>query len=224
MTLARLAPLLLATLAACQHAQWVSPYSADLQSRAADMLADLTAWEGQMRAAAGTPAADPRNPPVQAKLAAWRGEIEAMAAIELSIDPGLTSCDALAGRISGQLRTSFPILATNDTAPRLNRCETLPDIFARMQKRVADGSPPASGIGFDLIQQCQLPIPDGQFAAALQAGASKPVAFDPGVAIRCAALFEPLPGQAHGPATQALATELEAIIYREGREQAATHG
>jgi hypothetical protein len=41
-----------------------------------------------MRNAAGTAAADPRHPDVQAKLNKWSGDIEVMATIELAIDPG----------------------------------------------------------------------------------------------------------------------------------------
>ena len=74
-TVLALAALLLSD---CQQ-QWVSPYSPELQKRASDMLSDVASWEGQIRNAAGTAAADPRHPDVQAKLNKWSGDIEVMA-------------------------------------------------------------------------------------------------------------------------------------------------
>ena len=70
------------------HVQWVSPYSADLQKKATDMLPDVVARESHMRSAA-----DPRHPDVLTKFETWRGDVEAMSEIELSIDPGATVCD-----------------------------------------------------------------------------------------------------------------------------------
>jgi hypothetical protein len=59
--LARAAALFLVTLtlSGCE-VEWVSPYSADLQKRATDMLTDVVAWETHMRGIAGSGAADPR--------------------------------------------------------------------------------------------------------------------------------------------------------------------
>ena len=76
------------------------------------MLAEVVAWESHMRAAAGTAAADPRNPDVQTTLEKWHGEIEAMSEIELGIDPGSTVCDkfvaTISGSISGGLKKLLP--------------------------------------------------------------------------------------------------------------------
>ena len=79
-------PLAGALLLGCQ-VQFVSPYSADVQKRASDMIAEISAWELQMREAAGTPDADPRQPNIKAKFADWDGELEAMAAIETALSP-----------------------------------------------------------------------------------------------------------------------------------------
>ena len=57
-------PLLSALLLGCQ-AQFVSPYSADVQKRASDMISEVSAWELQMRETAGTPDADPRQPNIR---------------------------------------------------------------------------------------------------------------------------------------------------------------
>ena len=71
------------------------------------MLAEVVAWESHMRAAAGTAAADPRNPDVQATLEKWHGEIEAMSEIELGIDPGSTVCDKFVATISGSISSGL---------------------------------------------------------------------------------------------------------------------
>jgi hypothetical protein len=133
-------------LAACQ-VQWVSPYSADLQKKATDMLAEVVAWESHMRAAAGTAAADPRNPDVQATLEKWHGEIEAMSEIELGIDPGSTVCDkfvaTISGSISGGLKKLLPDTpaAGSSAATPISHCETLPGIFTRMIQQVTGSTP-----------------------------------------------------------------------------------
>src|SRR5262249_23671811 len=98
-----LAVLLVVVAVAGCHVQWVSPYSADLQKKATDMLSDVVSWEAHMRSVAGTAGADPRNPEVQAKLESWRGDIEAMSEIELSIDPGSTACDKFLATIGGAI-------------------------------------------------------------------------------------------------------------------------
>ena len=208
--LAALVPCLM-LLSGCQQ-HFVSPYSADLQKRATDMLADVTTWEGTMRNAAGTPAADPRNPDVVAKLQTWNGDIEAMAAVEVSIDPGSTVCDKLLGAIGGLVQKEMGSATTTATAagsatgsaPVAAKCETLPDIFSRMKTQVSERMPRV------LVQQCQLSwLPDAYFAAIVQnrATAGAPVAAkaqpaaaaQPGTPtpaqanlakLRCAALFE----------------------------------
>jgi hypothetical protein len=229
-------------LSAC-HVQWVSPYSADLQKRSSDMLSDVAAWESHMRSVAGTAAADPRNPEVQAKLAAWHGDIEAMSEIELSIDPGATRCDqfiaAIGGKISGTLKAALPdgTTAAGSGAPP-GHCETLPNIFTSMNKQVSAGQGDQAGVILVVLeQQCKLPwLSDEYFdnlnEARATAGASSPArpataAAKPGTPTaaqqadavsHCRTLFVPVAGEPHGNLVDSLITDLAAIIYREGRE------
>ena len=232
-------------LAACQ-VQWVSPYSADLQTKATAMLSDVVAWEAHMRSVAGTAAADPRNPDVQAKLETWRGNIEAMSEIELSIDPGSTACDSflakLDGTITDRLRKALPTTpaAAGSGIKPITHCETLPDIFTAMMQQVSDSTdtpPRPAVIPLVLDQQCKLPwLSDDYFAtlseARATAGASSPARPTPAsaqatkptrdqqsIAIRrCRALFIPPPGQVHGNLVHPLVVDLDAVIYREGRQ------
>jgi hypothetical protein len=92
-------PLFGALLLGCQT-QFVSPYSADVQKRASDMISEISAWELQMRETAGTPDADPRQPNIRAKFANWSGELEAMAAIETALNPDIIQCDRLAAAVT----------------------------------------------------------------------------------------------------------------------------
>ena len=254
--------LTMAILTGCQ-VQWVSPYSAELQKKATDMLADVVAWEGHMRGAAGTVAADPRNPDVQAKLEAWRGNIEAMSAIELGIDPGATVCDkfiaTISNGISTRLKKALPtapaaasgtssIFSAFSAPTPITHCETLPGIFTRMMKQVAPETPavPAKAgkpaipaekglIEMALEQQCKLEWLKDDYFSALQgshttAKASAPARPVPAQSvtpsratrahrrIACASLFEPSGGSKHGDLLSSLIVDLDAIIYREGRE------
>lgn len=239
-------------LFSCQ-VQWVSPYSADLQKKATDMLSDVVAWDAHMRVVAGTAAADPRNPDVEAKLETWRGDIEAMSEIELSIDPGSAACDKFLSTISGltantlrQTFSSAPALSGGSgdglTAPKVpTHCETLPQIFTRMMKQVAGSEtgsgPVTAGIPVELAEQCKLPwlsdeyfdtLREGRATAGAQSPARAPAAGAkagtpaPGqadtVKAGCRSLFEPPAGSVHGNAVASLVTDLDAIIYREGRE------
>jgi hypothetical protein len=161
-------------LSDCQQ-QWVSPYSPELQKRAADMLSDVTSWEGQMRNAAGTAAADPRHPDVQAKLQKWNSDIEVMATIELATDPRATSCDKFLAAINGSVtegiaRISPTVAAASSSsgaAPSGDFCESLPDIFERMKTQVDERFPR------DLAQQCKLPwLSDPYFKTLSEARAT----------------------------------------------------
>ncbi|HEY1930945.1 MAG TPA: hypothetical protein VGG99_02950 [Acetobacteraceae bacterium] len=193
-----------------------------------------------MRNAAGTAAADPRNPDVVAKLQTWNGDIEAMATIEVSIDPGSTACDKFLGEISTAVQSALGPTATSasGSAPIAAHCETLPDIFSRMKTQVSERMPR------DLVQQCQVPwLSDAYFAAMAQnratTGAPAPAKPQPAAAAaaqpgtptaaqaslakqRCAALFDTSTSAGgntlHGDLVGPLVTELAAIIYREGRE------
>jgi len=234
------------TLAGC-HVQWVSPYSADLEKKATDMLSDVVAWESHMRTAAGTAAADPRNPDVQAKLASWRGDIEAMSEIELGIDPGSTACDTflatISGKISGSLKNllpSVPAAASSEVKP-ITHCETLPGIFTSMTKQVTGSTADSAGIPFILDQQCKLPWLSDSYFAALQEGRATAGAASPArpaspaatagtptnvqqanAVTQCRSLFEPPNGTVHGNLVDPLIVDLGAIIYREGRQAPGT--
>lgn len=207
-------------LASCQ-VQWVSPYSASLQSKATTMLAEVSAWEIQMKAAAGTPAADPRNPAVIAQLSKWHGEIEAISQIELSIDPGSTACDAFLKQTSQAVSGVLSKLPTGPaldaagsvglSAPKpITHCETLPGIFTRMIKQVDATIPLVLG------QQCHTSQSDGYFQSLGSTGAAG--AADPSVVKTCQPLFQPPAGTAHGNLLDSLIVDLDAVIYREGRE------
>lgn len=223
-------------LAGCE-VQWVSPYSADLQKKATDMLSDVVAWEGQMRNAAGTAAADPRHPDVQAKLQTWRGDIEAMSEVEIGIDPGSTACDEFLAKISGSitdgLKKVLPtsLAAASSTLKPITHCETLPGIFTRMTKQVTTSIPAV------LSQQCQLPWLSDDYFAALQEGRATAGATTPArpasaaasagtptgnqaadAVAHCRSLFDPPPDTVHGNLIDSLVIDLDAIIYREGRQ------
>ena len=223
--------------------QWVAPYSAELQKKATDMLSEVVAWERAMGAAAGTAAADPRNPDVQAKLAKWQGEIEAMSQIEIAIDPGSTSCDkfleTIGGSLPAELKNRLPTTPASgsSTAKPLAHCETLPGIFNRMTKQVTGNTPAAPGIPFILNQQCKLPWLSDDYFNAIREGRATTGAASPArpvstsskagsptpeqqrnATIRCQALFDAPPGAAHGVLVSSLIVDLDAIIYREGRQ------
>jgi|SRR5665213_64278 len=229
-------------LAGCD-VQWVSPYSADLQKKATTMLSNVVTWESAMRSAAGSAAADPRNPDVQSRLQQWQGEIEAMSEIELGIDPGSTVCDkflaTISGSISDGLKKILPTAPTaaGSTAKPITHCETLPGIFTRMIKQVTGSTADNAGIPFILDQQCKLPWLSDDYFAALQearatAGAATPArpstvsakagtptpAQQANAKTQCSALFVPPAGSAHGNLLSPLIVDLDAIIYREGRE------
>lgn len=232
------------------HVQWVSPYSADLQKQATDMLSDVVAWEAHMRSAAGTAAADPRHPDIQAKFDTWQGDIEAMSEVELAIDPGSTACDsflaAIGGAVSDGLKKLFPNTpaAANSEIRPISHCETLPGIFTRMMRQVSnttDTPPKPAIIPLVLDQQCKLSwLSDDYFAALKEgratAGASSPArpaqaSAKAGTPTKdqqstalnnCRALFVPPPGEVHGILVHPLVVELDSIIYREGRQAPAT--
>jgi len=216
--------------------QLVAPYSADLQMRATNMLAEVSAWEAEMGAAAGTVDADPRNPAVIGQLAKWEGEVEAMAAIEAGIDPGSASCDQVVAALTGAFTKQWPKLGqsaspssgSSASKPPSLQCESLPGIFASMDKQLKMNIPEA------LDQQCKLPwVPDSFFAGQASPSQSttpkppgNPVAQAAALTLarqRCAALFTPESagvGQvvAHGDLLDSLITDLAAVIYREERQ------
>jgi hypothetical protein len=109
-------PLILSALVLGCQVQFVSPYSADVQKRASDMISEVSAWELQMRVSAGTPEADPRNPDIRAKFAKWDGELEAMVAIEAALNPEIIKCDRLASAIVRSSKAQIPDQASPASA------------------------------------------------------------------------------------------------------------
>jgi hypothetical protein len=221
-------------LPACQ--QWVSPYSAELQKRATDMLAEVSAWESTMGRGAGTVAADPRNPAVSGQLDKWQGEIEAMAAIEAGIDPGAGTCDKVVQGVLGgvggfadkllKAAPATPALASSSPPASLQLyCESLPSIFEKMMNQVTTIIPSSLG------EQCKVPWIDDSYFSGKSSVSGADAPKPPGNAEaqrkaaqtatqRCHALFEVLPGTSskHGDLVSTLVVALESIIYREGRQ------
>jgi hypothetical protein len=234
-------PLVGALLLGCQ-VQFVSPYSADVQKRASDMIAEISSWELQMREAAGTPDADPRQPNIKAKFANWDGELEAMAAIETALAPETIKCDSLAAAVTQSSRIQIPENASSPIgnssgssgAITHQSCEmkvfqNLAETLAEMQQVVE--------------RQCQLPwLSEGDFqtsgahqaAADLQGSAatsrtiaSAPSADQQRVAReRCAAIFRPTAAQGgqnlgHGVVVAPVIGQLYDIVYIETRKSTA---
>ena len=191
-------------LTACQP-EWISPYSADLQKRATDMLANVTAWEMTMAQASTPSAVDPSSAATQAKLAGWVGDVEAMAAVEASIDPDSAGCDRVLNSIGGGMLQSAESKAESTgatdikgSAPLSIKCESLPDIFARMRVELVQRIP------LELSELCKPEQSPARFINSCQS-LFKPTA-SLGLKARHGVLLSPLIG------------ELTAVIYREGRQ------
>jgi hypothetical protein len=184
-------------LSACQ-ANWISPYSQDLQKRATDMLSQVTALEYTL---AQTTSATAAETATQSKLPGWVGDVEAMAAIESSIDPQSASCDKVLATLAGSTITAAeaqaaPTGATGvaGSAPPVLKCESLPDTFARMRMELVQRIPKILGA---------LCAP-GQTLAVCQ-NLFKP-AGTTGLAARHSRLFTPF------------VIALNSIIFREGQQ------
>ena len=197
-------PVLALAAASCQP-NWISPYSEDLQKRATDLLSDVTATEITLAHTSDRAAADPAQPAIQAKLAAWAGDVEAMAAIEESIDPGSAACDKALSALGGTAISSLEARATATgamghagSAPLILKCESLPDVFARLRNEFVERVPAI------LASQCKAGQSPAQFAS------------------RCQFLFRPDamdgPQARHGLLFSASITGLDAIIFREGQQ------
>ncbi len=196
-------PIAAFAAASCQ-ANWVSPYSADLQKRAIDMLSDVAAFEFTLAQTSDTSAADPAKPAVVAKLAGWVGQVEAMAAIADSIDPNSAACDRSLNTIAGSAIQAAETQAVKTgaiaagTTPSSLKCESLPDILASMRNELTQHIPHA------LAAQCKA----GQSAVLF--------------AERCQFMFIPDPrkgpGERHGLLFSHLVYDLDIIIFREGKQ------
>ena len=235
-------PLLLCAFGSGCAAQFVSPYSADVQKRASDMISEVSAWEVQMRVAAGTPQADPRHPDVTATFARWNGEVEAMAATEAALDPHVIACDKVAAIVVRGSSIVVPQPAPSSAAAGASAgplasgppqgCPA--QIFQNLSSTLAD------------LQQvvelnCELPwmtpadfqaIADAKAnagvksaaASAPRPGAARPTADQQSAATtRCAKLFSPpsIDGKlnpGHGVLVAPVIGQLYDIVYVETRK------
>jgi hypothetical protein len=221
-------------IAACT-VQLVAPYNSDLQQKASAMQAEVGTWDLTMRAAAGTTAADPRNPDVSAALNKWRGEADAMLTLAVSNDPGLGQCGEATKAVSGAIEASIPEMlrvtapppTTSAGAATQSGCE------AQLVANIATGIDDVARA----LKYCQAAwVPDSYFTglAENRASASKPNAA-PNIATQVAlsgSCGEEFKSQqqtstnaaeaGHGRAVSALLTTLQAIVYIETRKKAAT--
>jgi hypothetical protein len=211
----------------------VAPYSADLKQKASAMQAEVGTWDLTMRAAAGTIAADPRNPEVSAVLNKWRGEADAMLTLAISNDPGLAHCGEMLQAMSRGIERHIPA-ALQVAAPPTTGPAAAPQQGCEVQL-VADI---ASGIDdvARALKYCRVGWEaDSYFTNLAQnrAGAPKPDAA-PNAAVQrdvdrsCDAEFAAQPQTptlaaeaGHGRAVSALLTTLQAIVYIETRKAAA---
>jgi hypothetical protein len=234
-------PLVGALLLGCQ-VQFVSPYSADVQKRASDMIAEISSWELQMREAAGTPDADPRQPNIKAKFANWDGELEAMAAIETALAPETIKCDSLAAAVTQSSRiqipenASSPIGNSSGSSGAITHQSCEMKVFQNLAETLAEMR--------QVVQrQCELPwLTEGDFqtsgahrastglqglAATSRAISSPPSADQQRVAReRCAAIFRPTTAQGgqnlgHGVVVAPVIGQLYDIVYIETRKSTA---
>lgn len=213
-------------------AQFVAPYSSDLQQKASSMQAEVSSWDLTMRGTAGTIAADPRHPDVTAMLNKWRGEADAMLTLAVSNDPNAVNCSDAAKAVFGLIEPSLPPSLRSPSPP------SNPNTTSSLGCQAVL----VSGIqgNIDAIQRglkfCQADwIPDSYFAALAQnrTAAAKPpaaptMARQDALNRSCFAEFKPAvqtPSNAadaqHGRAVSALLTTLQVIVYVENRKKAA---
>jgi hypothetical protein len=233
-------PLLGALLLGCQP-QFVSPYSADLQKRASDMISEISAWELQMRETAGTPDADPRQPNIRAKFANWGGELEAMAAIETALNPDIIQCDRLAAAVTQSSKIQVPEKASAATAASSGSSGAMTHQSCEMQV--------FQNLAVTLVEmqqvverQCELPwfterdvqtsgAHQGsaglQGSAVIRANTSASSAYQQRIAREhCAAIFRPPATQGgqnlgHGVVIAPVIGQLYDIVYIETRKSTA---
>jgi hypothetical protein len=233
-------PLVGALLLGCQ-AQFVSPYSVDVQKRASDMISEVSAWELQMRETAGTPDADPRQPNIKAKFANWDGELEAMAAIETALNPEIVQCDRLAAAVtqSSKIRTpekaSPAIAASSGSSGAITHQSCEMQVFQNLAVTLVEMQQVVE-------RQCELPwLTERDFqtsgahqaTAALQgSAATRADTFAPSVDQQriarehCAAIFRPPATQdgqnlGHGVVIAPVIGQLYDIVYIETRKSTA---
>lgn len=235
-------PLLLGAFASGCAAQFVSPYSADVQKRASDMISEVSAWEVQMRVSAGTPQADPRHPDMTATFARWNGEVEAMAATEAALDPHVIACDKVAAIVARGSSIVVPQPTASSGAPGASASppangppqgcpaqifQNLSSTLAELQQVVELNCelPWMTAADFQAIADAKANAgPRAAVAPAPKAGAVRPTADQQSAAAaRCAKLFSPPsingklnPG--HGVLIAPVIGQLYDIVYVETRK------
>lgn len=236
-----LAVILAAAMPGCAPTL-VAPYSSDLQKRASDMTGEVSAWERSMTRAAGTVAADPRHPDVQAQFDAWNGTIDAMTAIAVSLDPKTVRCDAITAKVGEAIRPLLPDGLRDSMPPAAPASATAG----------AAAKPPAKGCevvmfeqmrqDLDLIdklmqEQCKLPWLDDAYFKAMAENRAAAGGPGPSAASGAARVARPAPKQqadavekcgaifgggniaANGLAVTPLLRDLRTVVYVEGRKK-----
>lgn len=222
-------------LSAACTVQLVAPYNSDLQQKASAMQAEVGTWDLTMRGAAGTIAADPRNPTVSAMLNKWRGEADAMLTLAVSSDTGIVQCGEAVKVISGAIEAGIPAslrAAAPPAAPAGNAATP-----AGCESEMVAGI--ATGIDYiaKALNYCHVDwVPDSYFTGLAQNSATAPKppaapAATKQVALTnsCGAEFKSQPQTpanaaefGHGRAVSQLLTTLQAIVYIESRKKATT--
>jgi hypothetical protein len=219
------------TLAACS-VHLVAPYSADLKQKASAMQAEVGTWDLTMRTAAGTIAADPRNPEVTAALNKWRGEADAMLTLAISNDPGLAHCGQMLQEMSRGIQQHVPAALNAAAPPTTGPTSPQQGCEAQLVADIASGIDDVARA----LKYCRVGwVPDSYFTNLAQnrTAAAKPDAA-PNAAVQrevdrsCDAEFAAQPQTptlaaeaGHGRAVAALLTTLQAIVYIETRKAAA---
>jgi hypothetical protein len=205
------------------------------------MISEVSAWELQMRDAAGTPEADPRNPIIRAQFAKWDGQLEAMVAVEAALNPDITQCDRLAASVAPSSKAiaeqASPVIGGSSIpagAITHQSCET--QVFQNLQQTLMQMQQVVD-------HQCELPwltendfqqIGDPRVVAAPQRSAVKPKASTSAPTAdeqriareNCVKIFRPLAAQAgqnlgHGVVTAPVIGQLYDIVYIETRKNTA---
>ncbi len=127
-------------LAACS-VRYVSPYNAEIATRAATLYQEVIGFELMMRRAAGTPAGDPRDEDNQHLFDAWAASVATMATISTSLDPRAVRCQDLLAQ--GSVGPGLPVtdcgtLGINRLGERIEQLRALYDGACRVPG-LADG-------------------------------------------------------------------------------------
>jgi hypothetical protein len=224
-----------ATIISSCAVQLVAPYDAELQRRASSMQADVAAWDLTMRGAAGTIAADPRNPDVVAMINKWRGEADAMLTLAVSNDPNVVSCSEAVKAVDRSIESAIPLslrAPTQSSAPAQASPLALLGCEATL---VADVE-----TGIDDVEKglkyCKVPwIEDAYFTRLAENRTTAPappkaptIPDQSKLTSSCLFEFEANPqmpakaaGARHGRAVSNLLETLAVIVYIENRKKAA---